>query len=260
MNGKGAKSISQQPIGIQSVEVAMHLLQIMMHLHRPISLSDLSRASGVQPNKLHRYLVSLVRCEMVSKARSTGHYNIGAAARRLGVAAFNRFDSHEIVQGSMIELSVKTGHDAFLYIWSENGPTLVGHQSGIHPMPTVLHLGSTVPLRCSAVGHVFLAYMPKTKTRPLLQEQDTDEPQTVGAHAIQKRLETIREQKYYWSSKPVILGSAVVAVPVFGTGNELHSVLAIAVPARAVTPQLKASLIKRLTQFSSNLSTRLASA
>jgi DNA-binding IclR family transcriptional regulator len=35
-------------------------------------------------------------------------------------------------------------------------------------------LGATLPLRKSAVGHVFLAYMPEAITARLLQEQNED--------------------------------------------------------------------------------------
>lgn len=258
---KPAKPISKRdPSGIQSVEIALRVLQTLMRQNGATSLGDLSRATGLQPSKLHRYLVSLVRSGMAGKSVTTGLYDLGPAARQLGVAAFSRFDSFGIAQERVVELVNETGHDALLYIWSEHGATLIGQQTGVHPMPMMLRLGSTVPLRRSAVGHVFLAYLPETHTAPLVLEQRGDEIEAEDDKAVQQRLEQIRKDQYYWSSQTILPGGVVLAVPVFGTQQQLHSVLAIALPVRAATQQRKAVLIKKVVEIAAALTQELGGA
>lgn len=261
MSAKGAKLLrpqtSRDPSGIQSVEIALNVLQTLVRQNSAASLSDLSRATGLQPSKLHRYLVSLVRTGMVGKSPVTGLYDLGPAARQLGIAAFNRFDSFKVAQERVVELANETGHDALLYIWSEHGATLIGQQSGIYPMPMVLRLGSTVPLRRSAVGHVFLAYLPTTHTAPLVSVQKEDLEESEDETLVQRRLEQIRNDRYYWSTRTILPGGVVLAVPVFSAHQQLHCVLALALTLRNATPQRKEMLIAHMLKVASSLSNEL---
>lgn len=258
MSAKGVKpskpSTKRDPSGIQSVEIALHVLQTLMRKNVAMSLGDLSRATGLQPSKLHRYLVSLVRTGMAGKSTATGLYDLGPAARQLGIAAFSRFDSFGIAQELVVKLANETGHDALLYIWSEHGATLIGQHSGIHPMPMVLRLGSTVPLRRSAVGHVFLAYLPETHTAPLVLEQKEDAEESEDEKVVQRRIEQIQRDKYYWSTRTILPGGVVLAVPVFGAQQQLHCVLAIALTLRNATQERKELLIKHMLEAASSLS------
>jgi len=259
MAAKTTKPAKRQrdPAGIQSVEIALDVLQTMVRLRGAASLGDLSRATGLQPSKLHRYLVSLVRTEMVTQSTASGLYDLGPTARQLGVAAFNRFDSYGQAQDRVSELADETGHDALLYIWTEQGATLVRQQSGVHPMPMTLRLGASVPLRQSAVGHVFLAYMPEDATARLLREQNEDGDIEEDEEALRRKLEQIRKDEYFWSPSTVLPSSEVLAVPVFEMQHRFHSVIVLAFMRRVVTPALKESLIKRVRQAAADLSKEL---
>jgi DNA-binding IclR family transcriptional regulator len=47
--------------GIQSIEVGARVLFALEQARGPLALSEVARRSGMQPGKVHRYLVSLVR-------------------------------------------------------------------------------------------------------------------------------------------------------------------------------------------------------
>ena len=248
--------VKRDPVGIQSVEIALAVLQAMVRQGGAASLGDLSRATGLQPSKLHRYLVSLVRCGIAAKLPVSGLYDLGPEARQLGVAAFSRFDGVSLAQDCIAALAVETGQTVLLYVWAEQGPTLIRQQNGVPPLMMMLRIGSTVPLRRSGVGHVFLAFMPEILTSGVLQLQAGDDGYGKPA-ALQRTLSTIRKDGCFWTAAPVLPGTELLAVPVFELGHRLHSVIAVALPRRAVTPALRQSLTRRILDAASALSQEL---
>lgn len=81
-----------EQIGVQSFEVAGHLLKTLATLDGPQTLSALSAAAGLPPAKAHRYLVSLIRGGFIEQSTADGRYDFGGAARLIGRVAMNRLD------------------------------------------------------------------------------------------------------------------------------------------------------------------------
>src|SRR5271170_3107040 len=86
-----SKKAKQQP-GIQSVEVAAKILRAFIEAGRPVPLKELARLARLHPGKIHRYLVSLTRTELVTQDENSGHYGIGPMAIALGLAGVRNVD------------------------------------------------------------------------------------------------------------------------------------------------------------------------
>jgi DNA-binding IclR family transcriptional regulator len=251
----------REPLGINSVEIALGVLQAMVRQGGPASLGSLSRATELKPSKLHRYLVSLARCGMAAQSPITSLYDLGPAARQLGAAAFNRFDGVGLAQECIIKLANQTGYSVLLYIWTEQGATLIRTQNGLRPPAMILRIGSSLPLRSSGIGQVFLAYLPENLTKPLVLQQladseDIDEPDA----GTPIRLASIRRDGLFWTSRPILPGADLLAVPVFEAQHQVHSVIGIAVPRQAVTPEIKQKLISQALAATKALSAELGDA
>lgn len=78
--------------GIQSVENAKAVLLALESGAGPLTLTQVAEGAGMQPNKAHRYLVSLGRVGLVSQSPQSGRYDLGPAMRRLGAEALRRMD------------------------------------------------------------------------------------------------------------------------------------------------------------------------
>src|SRR3954452_25396349 len=76
--------------GIQSVELAMTVLQALEEGLGPMSLTQIAAAADMSPSKAHRYLVSLGRVGLVSQSHRSGLYDMGPAMRRLGIESLRR--------------------------------------------------------------------------------------------------------------------------------------------------------------------------
>lgn len=256
--GRGRpRAADRAPVGIQAVDIALEILDGVAENGSGISLTALSRKTGVQPSKLHRYLVSLTRRGLLIQAPVTGLYDLGPYARRIGMAALNRFDEMGYAHQAVTMLSAKTGHAIGLYVWTDLGPALVRLEMGAHAFPVALRVGSALPLCTSATGRVFLAYMPAAITQPFVARErsaalEEGYPAPDGP-ALEKELEIIRAQRIYWTHDAIIPGLAVVA-PVFDAHGGLFCTLTGLAPRGYADETRRERLIEDLSDAVEHLS------
>lgn len=256
--GRGRpRGANRAPVGIQSVDIALAILEGVSENGFAISLTALSRKTGLQPSKLHRYLVSFTRRGLLTQAPVTGLYDLGPYARRLGMAALNRFDEMGHAHQAVTMLSAKTGYTVAIYVWTDLGPALVRLEMGAHALPVTLRVGSAIPLCASATGRVFLAYLPTTLTQPFVERERRaalaeGDPAPDGP-ALDAAIDKIRTQRIYWTHNAIIPGLAVVA-PVFDAHGDLFCTLTGLAPRGYADEKHRADLIENVGRAAADLS------
>ncbi|HVW45779.1 MAG TPA: IclR family transcriptional regulator [Solirubrobacterales bacterium] len=224
-----AEASSQQ--GIKSIEVGARVLRALERGRGPMSLSEVAKGADLHPAKAHRYLTSLTRTGLASQDTASGLYDLGSAARALGVEAVRRADSVRTASAFAVELRDETGHTVNTSVWSEGGPVLVGWDTGAHLLPIVIRLGSTLPMLDSAVGLVFLANLPKAATAPVVKaQQKQGATREMPAAAVEELRRAGRDEPFARTVNQMIFGLAALAAPVFGPGGEIELALGLVLP------------------------------
>lgn len=239
--------------GIQSVEIAMTVLDALERGGGPMSLTQIAQASGMGASKAHRYLVSLGRAGMVAQSRSSGLYDMGPALRRLGAESLRRMDEVGLVSEYIPGLRDRTAHAVNLAVWGDHGPVIVRWDYGAHALPITVRVGATMPLLTSSVGRVYLAHLPRALTDPVLQAQGA----RPGAGEIDEIVEQVRRRGHALTSGGVIPGIASVAAPVFTTGDSLPLVVALALPESAASVEVLESCTAALLETTTAMSAEL---
>lgn len=230
------RAADNQQQGIQSIEVGAKVLLALEAGRGPLSLSEVAKGSGLHPAKAHRYLVSLVRTGLASQDVSTGLYDLGPAARHLGVEALRRTDPVSTASAFAVELRDETGHTVNVAVWSDAGPLIVRWDTGAHALPIVVRVGSTLPLLDSAVGQVFMAFLPRSITAEVLRTQQRQSAtRRLPAAEVRALRETVRHDGFGRTVNQMIFGLAALAAPVFAADGELELVLGLALPTRMLT-------------------------
>jgi DNA-binding IclR family transcriptional regulator len=183
--------------------------------HRCLNLSQLSRRSGLPLATVHRLAADLVQGRLLVR-RGDGRYEIGARLWQLGLLA-PPTDLRELAQPHLHDLVAATGHTAHLAVL--DGPTalVIERLAGTKSLPTRHSPGAQVPLHCTAVGKVLLAFAP-----PLLVEEVLRDLRPYTAYtatdprALQRQLEDIRRTGLSRSAQEHRVGVSSVAVAVSG--------------------------------------------
>ena len=198
----------------------------------PMSLTQLATRSGMQPSKVHRYLVSLGRVGLVAQSPTSGLYDLGPSLRRLGAEALRRMDEVSIASDHLPGLRDRTGHAVNMAVWGDLGPVVVRWEYGAHPLPITVRVGATLPLLASSVGRVYLALLSETLTGPVVRAQrSTIDPTRLSPAEIETVKAGVRRDGFATTAGGVIPGLSSIAAPVL-TGDGLPLVVSIAVPER----------------------------
>ncbi len=240
--GKGARGALRQ--GIQSVEIAMLVLRALEDGGGAMSLTQVSGDSGLQPSKAHRYLVSLVRTGLASQSPTSGLYDLGPAARRLGAEALRRMDEVGLTSQLLPGLRDRTRHAVNLSVWGDNGPVIVRWEYGSFALPVTVRVGATLPLLASSAGRVFLAHLPASLTGPVVKaQQSRDADIRMSDEQVQRIKDETLHAGFAFTSGAILPGVSSVAAPVFTAADVLPLVVTVTLP----TVQATASAVRAST-------------
>ena len=247
---------SRDTNGIQSVDIAMRVLRVMLDAGEPLSLKEYSARSRMAPSKLHRYLHSLVEAGLLTQARRAGHYELGPFALETGLAALQRMEILNQSADRLNEFVAETGLSACLTVWSPIGPTIIRWQKGRRSVNVAFGVGDVLPLLVSATGHVFLAYLPREETRSVAEkEQEELRLQKKPAGQIDEIVATVRAQEHACSRGFFLAGILGIAAPIFNLQNEIAA--AVTVVARTSDDEpAEQVLIDKLVGFARACSVR----
>jgi len=203
--------------GIQSVEIASRILAAMAEAGQPLQLKDAARGCGMSAAKVHRYLVSLTRTNLVAQD-GDGRYSIGPAAIALGLAGLRSLDVVRIASDSLIELRDRSGETAVLATWSNAGPIIIRIEESSRPVFMNVRVGSTLPILRTAVGRIFAAYLPRQDTAALLQRERRSNSRTGTRKNLPSAAEilaTTRRHGIAVVGGDLVPGVTALAAPVF---------------------------------------------
>lgn len=157
--------------GIKSVEVASRILSALTRSPEALSLKELASAAEISTSLARTHAVSLIRVGLLEQSDSYGRYGLGPFAARLGLAALARIDSYAVIESTARQLNRDTGLTVAAAVWSANGPVLIMWLRGAKQLPLNVNVGSTLPMIGTALGNIFLAYLPADETRVIVQRE-----------------------------------------------------------------------------------------
>lgn len=247
--------------GINSVEQGYKLLQVLERAGRALPLKELARQSGMTPSTAHFYLSSYIRTGLVVQAVSGGHYDLGPAVLRLGLAALSRLDVVRRAREAMFELREHVEGTILLSVWGNLGPTVVYHLEGAHRSPLEGRVGTVLPM-LSSTGCAFLAHFP-AKERATLIAQELARPRVTASSKLKSRQEVERiikdVRKHGIARIPGLYGYGytAIAAPVFDHQGEVRVVLTLLVDSKhsdvSLTGATITSLLKTVTAVTADI-------
>jgi DNA-binding IclR family transcriptional regulator len=217
--------------GVQSLEIGMSILKVMVAGHRAMMLKDIAAAAGMSPPKAHRYLVSLIRAGLVEQDPLTSRYDIGPFALRIGLVAIDRLDRIRLGVSAITDLRDQTNKTVALAVWADRGPVIVRWERPRLPITVNVVTGVQLRLLSSGAGLVFAAWMPPKRIAPLIADElkSLKLPEDMNSKAkIESRLQTIRDNGLATISGGYFAeGVEAAGAPVFNFKGEISMAIII---------------------------------
>jgi IclR family acetate operon transcriptional repressor len=223
-------------------------------------VSELSRMTGMQKNRVWRILTTLVRRGYVLQDEETQKYSLGPGFLILGETFRNRFDLRRASAPLMDELAEVSGDAVHLDIIYGQEAVLIDRRLGSHGVQVTGPIGEGIPLYLGASPKIHLAYLPERERKKLLDELRIV-PLTANSvrtrEMLEGQLEEIRRLGYWVSEEDYEIGSNEVAAPVFDHTGRVVAGLGIAIPRARYTPERRDRTIQLVVDAARGLSEKL---
>ena len=242
--------------GVQSIERAFDLLEMLADAGGALGLSELATNSGLPLPTVHRLMRTLVNRGYVRQEASR-RYTLGSRLIRLGETSSRMLGTW--LRPFLAQLVRETGETANLAMLDGDEVVYIAQVPSAHSMRMFTEPGRRVRPHCTAVGKALLAQLPPGEARALLERggmpaytpTTITDPDLLVAH-----FEVIRKQGYAVDEGEQEIGVRCFAVAV----PDAPAPLAISTsgPQARMTDDAAARIVPVLKQAALQISATIA--
>jgi DNA-binding IclR family transcriptional regulator len=246
--------------GMKSLRTALRLLMEFGGDQRDLGVGEVADRCGLSKSQVSKVLAAFADSGLLVQDPDTRRYSVGARMFALG----SRFVTHDplcreampvlrsVVEstGHSARLSVLDGDDV-LYLLGVEGPLFVD---------TGWRAGTWLPVHSTAAGRVLLAFMAAERAARALtraQLRPITERTVVDPGQLRKLIDAARMRGYTVQRGETTPGLGVLAVPIFGTGQQVVGALSVAFPSHLVASRNEGDLAELLHASARVLSQRI---
>ncbi len=232
---------------IRSVENALCLLEALAEEDSKCSLSQLSQRLGMTKASLFRLMATFESHGYVERSQGSSEYKLGLAAFEVGQKLLSRMTLLHKARPIMSQLVRQCNETAYLAIQRDEEVLFLEMVDNDQKVKVVSQVGRRFPLENCAAGKLFLAFAQKTN-RNLINKQPH----------LAAELEQIKTSGHCIDQNGVGEGSCCLAVPLYGSSNELIGALALVGPSfRMSEEQINEKLLPATKSAGEMISARL---
>jgi DNA-binding IclR family transcriptional regulator len=221
-----------------------------------VALAELARRTGIHKATTHRLCKELVALRLLDKSPSG--YRLSGGLFEMGMRAS--------VERSLLELAIPFLQDLYerthetVHLGIREGSEVVyiakigGHRQARSPS----RIGGRMPLHCTAIGKVLLAYGDADVRRNVLAgplERRT--PHTIIAPGtLARALTSVRRSGVAFEREESALGITCIAVPVFSAAGDVVAAVSITGPTGRFRAEQHATALRAAATALSNVLAR----
>jgi len=217
---------------ITALQRGLRLLQLFAQSERGLTTMQVARLTGLPVSTAHRFLVNLESSGFLN-CNASGVYHLGLGCFAVGQAALGQLDIRRLSLPYLLGLNQQTRETIHLTV--RHGLTAVYVEKIDSPEHLRIHsrIGAAVPLYCTAVGKVMLAYMPDQEREQVLRQLDLKRmtANTAGSlQELQTELQRVRKNGYACDLEEHELHIRCIAAPIRNHEGAAQSSLSITAP------------------------------
>lgn len=239
------------PNGTQAVDRAARLLTEVVHSPGSVTFTELATATGLAKSTTSRLLLALERNGLVRRDEA-GKFRPGEMFVRFAWRGGAEAGLTEVAQAYLDRLGQETGETVNLGVSREGMVEQIAQVDSVYLIGGTNWLDRPVPLHCTAIGKVLLAFG-AAKLPPGRLDRRTD--QTITSRALlEADLQEVRQRGYAVIDGELEPGLVAVAAPVYRDGGAVVAALSVSGPGTRLTPARVADVACRCVAVASALS------
>lgn len=222
-----------KPRGGQSLFRGLQLIEILSNYPNGCPLANLSELAELNKSTVHRLLQGLQSCGYVTPAPAAGSYRLTTKFISVGQKALSSLNIIYVAALHLEKLNIVTG-ETVNFTSRENDHAILIYK--LEPTTGMLctrtYIGQHLPLYCSAMGKIYLAYgQPEYVASYWENHQNEIQSFTcntiINLEKMHQELAQIRKKKMAMDREEYELGVSCIAVPVFDIHNQVNYTVSI---------------------------------
>lgn len=218
---------------ITALQRGLRILHLFSESPRGLTAKQVSALSRLPVSTVHRFLANLVASGFLNRD-ADGNHCLGIACFSIGQAAAGQLDIRRLSLPYLRELNQQTRETIHLTVRHGFSAVYVEKLDSPEPLRIYSRIGASVPLSCTAVGKVLLAYMAVEEQERVLPQLDLKRltPNSVGnLQELKTELYRVRKNGFASDLEEHELHIRCVAAPIWDHTGSVQSSLSITAPA-----------------------------
>jgi IclR family transcriptional regulator, KDG regulon repressor len=226
-------SVQKREYNITSLQRGLRMLQLIGHAGRGLPASEIAKLSALPVSTVHRFLVNLEAGGFLAKDE-LNNYHLGVACVSLGQAAREQLDVRKVSFAHLEQLNHSTRETVHLTVRHKLTAVYIEKMESPEPLRIHSRIGASVPLYCTAVGKVMLAYLNEEEQERVVNELDLRRftENTVGnIQELQAQLTRVRKDGFACDMEEHEPHIRCIAAPIWDHTGAVNASLSVTGPA-----------------------------
>jgi DNA-binding IclR family transcriptional regulator len=217
---------------ITALQRGLRLLHIFSESPHGLTAKHVAQRSRLPVSTVHRFLANLEGAGFLN-CSGDGVYHLGIACFAIGQAAVGQLDIRRVSLPYLQELNRQTRETIHLTVRHGLSAVYVEKLDSPEQLRIFSRIGAAVPLYCTAVGKIMLAYMPDAERKQALPQLGLQRltPNTAGnLQELEAELYRVRKNGYACDLEEHELHIRCVAAPIWDHAGSVNASLSITAP------------------------------
>jgi IclR family KDG regulon transcriptional repressor len=244
---------------IQSVSHALDVLEQFTGEPDELGVTELSKRLKLHKNNVFRLLATLEARGYIEQNKATENYRLGLRCLRLGQRFVVQTGLLRQARPVMSQVAKAAGETAFITVMRDGSAVTLDAVEAEQAVRLVSRIGDPLPLHCTAVGKMHLAFADDEMRNSLPEAlRKFTEKTVVERQALTSQLKKVAENGYAVDLGEHIEDVRSVAVPIRDYTRAVVGSLAVSGPAyRLSQERLDKEIVPLMLKAGRELSTRL---
>lgn len=216
---------------ITALQRGLQLLQLFSQAPNGFTAKQVAERSRLPVSTVHRFLANLESTGFLNCCGNV--YHLGTACFAVGQAALAQLDIRRVSLPYLQELNRQTRETVHLTVRYGPSAVYVEKLDSTEQLRIFSRIGASVPLYCTAVGKVMLAYMAEDQRKNLLPQLELKRftPNTIGSlQELEAELQRIRKNGYGCDLEEHEIHIRCVAAPIWDHDGVVNASLSLTAP------------------------------
>lgn len=242
-------------MSVKSAERVLRVFELLAVNKDGLTVKEISELLSF-PQSSTSNLISTLFQEGYLSQDAAKKYKLGSKLVQIGTIAMENLDISSQGRPYLKNLMEETEETVFMAVLSKDELVYVAKIDNNRSIRTTAQPGYRKPLYCTGLGKAFLAFMPESERKAILDDTQLraiTSRTITNREQLEKVLEIYKEQGFSIDDEENEEGLFCLAAPVFGMNKTLLAAISVAGPKERMLSR-KEFIIEKLLQTSKNIS------